>query len=175
MMKPLSALAAALLTSALAACGSDDARHRSEHQEAPWHPAVAILLAYDANHDGTVTRAEMDAGLHADFAKADYKHLGRLDADEVRAVNQQRIAADQSTASPLVDWNHDGYVDFDEFAAEARSLFDQLDRKGDGKLTPDELNPNPPKKGDGTDDTEGEHGHRHRGGDGTPPQTGGGN
>ena len=120
----------------------DDPHHGRQRPEEPWHPPAAILLAYDANHDGTVTRAEMEAGLRADFAKADYKHLGRLDEEEVRAVNQQRIATDQSTASPLVDWNHDGYVDFDEFAANARSLFDQLDRNGDGKLTPDELKGN---------------------------------
>jgi hypothetical protein len=158
------ALTAVLLTSALAACGSDEARHRPERQEAPWHPATAILTKYITNTDGSLTRAQMEAGLHADFAKADIKHLGRLDEEEVRAVNQQRIATDQSTASPLVDWNHDGYVDFDEFAAEARSLFDQLDRKGDGKLTPEELNPNPPKKSDGTDETSGEHGRRRGGG-----------
>ena len=52
-----------------------------------------------------------------------------------------------------------------EFAAEARSLFDQLDRNGDGTLTREELNPQAQRsKGDdGTDDS----GHgRHRGGGG---------
>ncbi|HEY2069480.1 MAG TPA: hypothetical protein VGG48_08005 [Rhizomicrobium sp.] len=112
-------------------------------QEAPFHPATDILLAYDTNHDGIVTKAELEAGLRADFAKADYKHLGKLDEEEARAVNQQRLATDESTASPLIDWNHDGYIDFDEFAANARSLFDQLDRNGDGKLTPDEIHPAP--------------------------------
>ena len=117
--------------------------HHERPQEAPFHPAVDILTVYDTNHDGTLTRAELEAGLKADFAKADYKNLGRLDDEEARAVNQQRIAADQSTASPLVDWNHDGYIDFDEFAANARSLFDQMDRNGDGKLDPAELHPKP--------------------------------
>jgi Ca2+-binding EF-hand superfamily protein len=165
MMKRLHALTALPIVLVLAGCGSmfgGGDRHPRQHAEAPWHPANAMLLAYDADHDGTVTRAEMEAGLRADFAKADYKHLGRLDEEEVRAVNQQRIATDQSTASPLVDWNHDGYVDFDEFAAAPRSLFEQLDRNGDGKLTPDELNPKQPGKRDDTDDNSGEH--RHRGG-----------
>jgi len=161
MTKPILALAAIPLIAVLAGCSSPP-RH-PEHQEAPWHPATAILTKYVTEADGSLTRAQMEAGLRADFAKADYKHLGRLDDEEVRAVNQQRIATDQSTASPLVDWNHDGYVDFDEFAAAPRSLFDQLDRKGDGKLTPAELNPNQPKKGDGTDDSGDRQGHRHGG------------
>jgi hypothetical protein len=134
----------ALATLALAGCVMfSSPSHHPQHQDAPFHPSVDILTAYDANHDGTLTRAELEAGLKADFAKADYKHLGRLDEEEARAVNEQRLATDQSTASPLVDWNHDGYIDFDEFAANARSLFEQMDRNGDGKLDPTELHPAP--------------------------------
>jgi Ca2+-binding EF-hand superfamily protein len=40
---------------------------------------------------------------------------------------------------PLIDWNQDGYVDFDEFAAGVRSQFEQLDLNGDGEVTPDEF------------------------------------
>ena len=57
------------------------------------------------------------------------------------AINQARIAADQSTATPLQDWNQDGCVDLQEFSAAAYSLFDELDRNGDGKITPQEFNP----------------------------------
>ena len=35
----------------------------------------------------------------------------------------------------------DGCVDFREFATAAFSLFDQLDRNNDGKITPKEFNP----------------------------------
>jgi hypothetical protein len=122
--------------------------HRPQHQEAPWHPASAMLTKYITNADGSLTRAQLEAGLRADFAKADTNHDGRLDETEARAVNEQRLAEDKSTASPLVDWNHDGYIDFDEFAAAPRSLFDQMDRNGDGTLTREELNPNPgPEQG----------------------------
>ena len=84
-------------------------------------PRGRCSLKYDANHDGTLTRAELEAGLKADFDAADTNHDGRLDIDEVRAVNQARWSADSSAASPLVDWNHDGYVDFNEFAAAPRA------------------------------------------------------
>lgn len=100
---------------------------------------VAMLLKFDANHDGTLTREELIAGLKAEFAADDTKHTGCLDKDEVIRINQQRVEEDGSTATPLVDWNQDGCIDYTEFSAEPYSLFDQLDRNGDGKLTPREL------------------------------------
>src|SRR6185437_11340339 len=101
----------------------------------------ALLLKYDANHDGTLTREELIAGLKAEFAGLDIKHTGCLTSDQVDAINQARIAADQSAATPLQDWNQDGCVDYREFSAAAYSLFDQLDKNGDGKITPQEFNP----------------------------------
>jgi Ca2+-binding EF-hand superfamily protein len=134
---------------ALCACGSAP---RPRDQEPEFHPPRSILEAYDFNHDGTITRREMEQGLRADFAKADAKHTGCLDADEVRAVNQQRWEADQSTASPLVDFKGKGCVDFGEFAATARSLFEQMDRNGDGKIEPKELHPPPGQRRERDDD-----------------------
>jgi hypothetical protein len=142
-------LSALCLVGALTACGS------SKPSEPRWSPYPvppprdenyhggnnALLLKYDANHDGTLTRDELIAGLKAEFAALDTRHTGCLTPDQVDAINQARIAADQSTATPLQDWNQDGCVDFREFSAAAYSLFDQLDRNGDGKITPEEFNP----------------------------------
>jgi len=127
-----------LVALALAAC----AGHPSPRREEPeFHPARSIVEVYDSNKDGSVTRAELERGLWADFEKADVNHTGCLDADEVRAVNQQRWEQDQSTSSPLVDFKGRGCIDFDAFAATARSLFDQMDADGDGKAAPQELQP----------------------------------
>lgn len=167
----LVAIAVAVL---LVGCSSTERGHgRGERaqgsdnrQEAEWHPPVAMLLRY-ADKDGKVTRAAMEAGLRKDFDAADTNHDGVLEPDEMRVVNEKRWTDDQAATSPLVDWNHKGYVDFDDFATTARSLFDQLDVKGNGVLTPDELNPraNQTKpKDDG--DKGGEGGHRRRGGRG---------
>jgi Ca2+-binding EF-hand superfamily protein len=127
-----------ILAFVLAGCAS--APHPRE-QPKEWHPAINMLLKYDANHDGSITRAEMNAGLRADFAKADYKHKGCLDDDEARAVNEQRWQDDQAAATPLVDFSQNGCISFEEFAAAPRSLFDQLDTDGKGILTPKELHP----------------------------------
>jgi hypothetical protein len=111
-----------------------------------WHPPSEMLDKY-ADKQGVVTRAAMEAGLRADFAAADADHNGCLDSNEVRAVNAERWKESESTASPLIDFKHNGCVDFDEFAATPRSLFDQLDKKGQGRLTPKELHPGRPVPG----------------------------
>jgi len=146
----------------LAGCASHRPRPDGDRHEEEWHAPVQMLLRFDANHDGSVTRAEMEAGLRADFAAADTNHDGVLEPDEVWAVNEKRSSEDASAASPLVDWNNDGVVDFDEFAATARSLFDQLDADGNGVLSPAEMKTQRGGPGSG----EKERGTQHRGGHG---------
>src|ERR1700692_4147013 len=84
---------------ALAGCGGD--KPHPPHPDLSWHPQAAMLSQYDANHDGIVTRGEMEAGLKHDFAAADANRDGKLDPDEARVVNEQRLSLDQSTVSPL--------------------------------------------------------------------------
>ena len=137
--------------------------------------ANAMLLKYDANHDGTLTKEELIAGLRAEFDALDTKHTGCLAPDQVDAINQQRIAADQSAATPLQDWNGDGCVDFREYAAATFSLFDQLDKNGDGKITPQEFNPRAARPGQQTNPAPAQGRGRRGGGQqpgGGPPSGG---
>lgn len=127
------------LAVAIAGCAGGPP-HPPQHVEEEWHAPVQILLPY-ADKDGKVTRAALEAGLRRDFDAADTNHDGVLEPDEVRAVNQQRWQEDKSSASPLIDWKGNGLIDFDEFAATARSLFDEFDKNHDGVLTPNELRP----------------------------------
>ena len=131
---------------------------------------AAMLLKYDANHDGTVTRNELIAGLKADFAAHDTHHNGCLDAEQAAQINQARVDADQSTATPVMDWNQDGCIDYTEFSAVPYSLFDQLDADHDGKLTPKELKragagPRQPEPREQGEEPRG----RRPGGEGPPP------
>ncbi|HJU28319.1 MAG TPA: hypothetical protein VJ718_04070 [Candidatus Binataceae bacterium] len=125
----------AFLALTAAACGGGPPRPQPEPE---WHPASELLERY-ADRNGVVTRAAIEAGLRADFAAADKNHDGCLDAEEARAINEARWKASASTTSPLIDFFHNGCIDFDEFAAEPRSVFEQLDKNGDGRLTPAEM------------------------------------
>jgi hypothetical protein len=131
---------------ALAGCGGGTRqpppwlRPTEKPRDENYHGGNAgTLLKYDADHDGTLTRAELIAGLKAEFAAHDTQHNGCLDAEQTSQINQSRVDADQSAATPIVDWNQDGCIDYTEFSAAPYSLFDQMDRDRDGKLTPKEL------------------------------------
>ena len=157
----------------LAACGS------REPEPPRWNPfaagppreeivnggPVGAMRRYDANADGTITREELLARLRADFTEADTARTGCLSDAQVLSINQQRIETDQSTATPLQDWNQDGCVNFQEFATAPVSLFDQFDRNGDGRVTPQELDP----KAQGRGAAGGAGGLDGRGGRGVPP------
>lgn len=148
---------------ALSACAGDD--HLRKPPEAPWHPATLMLEKYVTNTDGSLTHAQMEAGLRRDFDAADKDHTGCLNTDETRAINEERLAADRSTASPLVDFTGRGCIDFDTFANTPRSLFQALDRDNSNVLTWQELHPwLPAKPKDDGDRSEKHPPGRHGGG-----------
>jgi Ca2+-binding EF-hand superfamily protein len=108
---------------------------------------IRMMLSFDGNSDGTVTRDEMEAALRRQFAACDTNGDGRIDMREMQAENDRRFRVNGAGASPLIDWNQNGQIEFDEFATTARSLFAELDRDMDGKLTSDELRLMPPGRG----------------------------
>src|SRR5258706_2282055 len=108
---------------------------------------IRLMLSFDGDSDGTVTRDEMEAALRRQFAACDTNHDGHIDLREMQAENDRRFRVNGAGASPLIDWNQNGEIDFDEFATTAQSLFAVLDRNMDGKLTSDELRLVPPGRG----------------------------
>jgi len=153
--------ACAAFAVALAITGCASQPHRPPHREAKLS-GPALLLAGFADADGNVTRAAMDQGLRKTFDAADLDHDGVLQPDEVRPLNDARAAVDAS-APRIIDWNGDGVIDFKEYAAAPHALFDQLDRDGDGVLTPDELQSNGAGPGDDQKQGGPTHSGSHRG------------
>ena len=163
----------------LAACGGRQQpppwmRSAEKPRDENYHGGnAAMLLRYDDNHDGTVTRDELIRGLKAEFAAHDTHHNGCLDAEQAAEINQARVDADQSTATPVMDWNQDGCIDYTEFSAAPYSLFDQLDADHDGKLTPKDLQRAGAKPRD-SDRPQGQEEEGRRGRRRGPPEGGGG-
>lgn len=102
-------------------------------------PSAIILLRFDTNADGTITRDEVDAGLQADFAAADTDGNSCINDDEIRVENDRRLAREGAQATPLVDWNLDQCVDMVEFGSTIRTYFDFADITQDGSLSRAEL------------------------------------
>jgi len=100
---------------------------------------IKLMLSYDENSDGVLTRQELEAGLRRQYTTADTDHDGKIDMKEMQAENDRRFRAFGTEASPLIDWNQDGFIDFDEFASTARSVFEDMDKNHDGRLDQNEL------------------------------------
>jgi hypothetical protein len=100
---------------------------------------IQLMLSFDANMDGSVSREEVEKGLRRQFEAADTDHNGSLNLREMQAENARRWQANGTSSSPLIDWNLDGAVSFAEFAGTAQSVFTQLDRDQGGTLAGTEL------------------------------------
>jgi hypothetical protein len=100
---------------------------------------IQLMLSFDANKDGAVSRDEVEAGLRVQFEAADIDHNGSLNLSEIQAENARRWQRNGTASSPLIDWNQDGGVSFAEFSGTAHSVFAQLDRDKGGSLAGAEL------------------------------------
>jgi Ca2+-binding EF-hand superfamily protein len=101
--------------------------------------------ALDANHDGVVTVAELQAAqthalqqrLQAEFRRLDTNRDGQLSFQEFAAAAHANVTADQIVQK--LDTNHDGKLGADEFRAPQLANFAKLDANHDGVVTPAEV------------------------------------
>jgi len=131
------ALVVTLVVVTLAACSGRD--FRSPNAALEHNVAAALLTGYDANGDQLISRAEFENALATDFATLDRNSDGFLDRLEMGEENDRRWQISGTASTPLIDWNGDGFVDFNEFAANLRATFTQLDTNRDGNLDADEI------------------------------------
>jgi Ca2+-binding EF-hand superfamily protein len=103
--------------------------------------SIKMMQAYDTNHDGVITRDEVEEALKREFATVDANGDGRISIQEMQAENDRRWKESGPASSPLIDWSQDGIIDFAEFAGTVRSTFSDMDRNGDGRLEGNELRP----------------------------------
>jgi hypothetical protein len=103
-------------------------------------PTANLLLRYDTDQDGIVSKVEMDSGVGADYALADTDENDCISGQEIRDENDRRLNRDGGVASPIADWNLDGCVNMNEFGSSIRSYFSFADRSRDGQVSTAELN-----------------------------------
>jgi Ca2+-binding EF-hand superfamily protein len=92
----------------------------------------------DLNHDGKVTRAELDKALAQQFASA-AKGASGITHDQFLAMQSIRAHDTSGRTFQRLDRNHDGKLALDEFAASQQRTFVRMDRNSDGVITTDEL------------------------------------
>jgi hypothetical protein len=155
--------------------GAGDGRKGARHRGGPGGGSAVRLLHYDANKDGSITRAEIDAGLEAEFHGADANSDSRLDGAEFQKYNDARRAerkarieawrAKKGTTAvgakkdfgdrgprdfdPMknMDWNLDGYITLDEFGGRVRAQAMRADRNSDGTIAAEEMKRRGGRKG----------------------------
>ncbi len=141
----------------------DDAEARGDSAAGPGDDdLVSRLMAFDANKDGALSRAELPARMQGLFARADANKDDVLTTDELKAT----AGADQGARGPAglrggrgpggrdggpefrrmdplaaaIDADRDGTLSASEVAGASQALA-ALDTNRDGQLTVDEIRP----------------------------------
>jgi Ca2+-binding EF-hand superfamily protein len=93
--------------------------------------ADRFLGEFDLNHDGKVTRDEFNKAVAKDFADASHGQP-TMSEDQFIASRTKDLRQRVTEMFHRSDWNGDGKLSFDEFAAPTRAVFERMDRDGTG-------------------------------------------
>src|SRR2546423_2558749 len=110
----------------------------------------AQFSAVDANRDGVITKAELEAAqlrgvqqrIAGQFKQLDTNHDGQLSLQEFAAIAQAQMQVLGQIVDRLmqaVDANHDGKITPNELRAPQLANFDKVDANHDGVVTPAEV------------------------------------
>jgi hypothetical protein len=121
-------------------------------------PVPPVFAALDTNHDRVLSEDEIQAAVGA-LAALDKNLDGKITLEELRMpppvekdAPERPPGPPRHPAPPIIatlDANHDGTISADELANAPESL-KELDKDGNGELSPEELRPHgpPPPRGE---------------------------
>ena len=136
----LTATGLMVVTSVALAQGADEPRtdRRAE-----------MLAMLDADGDGNITSAEIQAHRSAAFPSIDANSDGVLTAEEMtghhEAKRAQQKANRQNRHFTRLDSDGDGVVNETEFMSARMPMFDRLDSNSDGVISAEEIENAPPR------------------------------
>ncbi len=94
----------------------------------------------DANGDGLITAAEIEAAREARFAEMDSNGDGFVTAEEIAAFADDRRGKRAARMIERLDANDDGKLSAEEMATRGPGrMLERLDANGDGALSKEEL------------------------------------
>jgi hypothetical protein len=145
-MRGSARLAVVLLASAplLQACsmfGGGEESHPRRYASQQ-NPDCARLQPLVVSADGALSRADMETGLKASFKKYDADGSGELSMTEVAPANDA-LRALKVNAAPVMDWNGDGRINFQEFASGWRTMFDLCAHGGGDMVSKNDMERSP--------------------------------
>jgi hypothetical protein len=125
----LATLAAGVIaaTSVLA----DQSRDR-DHRHGHW--GRATLTTMDADNDGTITRAEIEAHVAARASEIDADGDGAITVEELIAHRERMRRQHLAERLAAMDQDGDGKISVDEYAAAQSWRMARFDRSGDGQI-----------------------------------------
>ncbi len=95
--------------------------------------AERFLAEFDLNHDGKVTRDEFNKAVAQAFYAASHG-AQTMNEDQFIASRTKDLRQRVTELFHRSDWNGDGKLSFDEFAAPERARFEQMDRDATGTV-----------------------------------------
>lgn len=96
----------------------------------------ATFESLDANGDGRLVRAELDAHMKTRFERRDTNGDGVLSREELTAQAQTNASARLDRMLARVDTNKDGVISFEEMsAARGGRMFQRADADEDGAIS----------------------------------------
>lgn len=93
-----------------------------------------MVQEMDANKDGKVTQAEIEAFQAARAAEIDADKDGKITADEIQAFRERQRAKHEAEMLARMDANGDGTVSVQEYEAAQTWRLARMDRNGDGAI-----------------------------------------
>jgi Ca2+-binding EF-hand superfamily protein len=93
--------------------------------------ADRLLAEFDTNRDGKITHAEFNSALGSEFAAATHG-AKQMTSDQFLAIHQSDFARHTAEMFRRADWNGDGRLTLEEYAAPQRAHFEMMDRDGAG-------------------------------------------